>query len=93
MNIDRITRAIEEGECREINGVRCFVIDPQAFMAVLDEIPHEALRVNDTIIRQHGIENFELRLSSIEEGTYFLCTKSAPILDELWKKHFKGATT
>jgi hypothetical protein len=92
MNVDRIVRAIEEGECKEIGGLRCFVITTPAFMAILNDMENHAIFVNETLVRQHGLENFELRLSSIEEGRYYLCTKSVPILDGLWKKHFKGAT-
>lgn len=90
MKIEHITNAIERGECKEIAGRRCFIVNYSDFMAILDEF--NDVRTSDLLARQHGLENFELRLSSLEEGNYYLCTKSKPVLDDLWKKHFKGAT-
>jgi hypothetical protein len=88
MNISAVTKILEGAQCKEIEGRKCFVVSLAEFGDLADRFDGQ-IRSDRILTNTHGLENFELRLSSLEEGTYFVCAKSEPALDALWNKKFK----
>jgi hypothetical protein len=89
VNVSLVTKILEKAECKEIEGFRCFVVPWGDFQDIFERLEGPVF-TQDVLTRKHEMENFELRLSSLEEGKYYVCAKSEPVLDELWKKKFKG---
>jgi hypothetical protein len=88
MNINAFVKVLESAECKEIEGLRCFIVRWDQFHELMEQI--DVLpRTSDMLTRRHEYENFEIKLSSIEKGTYFICAKSEPILDALWEQKEK----
>jgi hypothetical protein len=89
MNVLAVTKILENAQCKEIEGIKCFVVPWAEFHEVLDRFGDNVQFTSDLLTKKHDLENFELRLSSTETGKYFLCAKSEPLLDALWTKKFK----
>jgi hypothetical protein len=89
MNISAITNLLQTGECREIEGFRCFIVPWSTFSDIFERL-NEPTSTVEVLSKKYGYENFELRLSSLEQGTYYVCAKSEPELDILWNKKFRG---
>lgn len=97
MNIERIVKLLENSECKQLEGLNCFIVPMNEFFEIMAELrgvwtPPNGLPSRDILTRRHQLENFELCLSSVEKGKYYVCAKSTPVLDELWEKRFKGVS-
>ena len=88
MNISKVSKILESATCREIDGLKCFIVTLDQFSEITDKMEGQIFQ-SDILTKKHGFENVELRLSSLEEGTYFLCAESTPILDLFWKNKFR----
>jgi hypothetical protein len=88
MNISAVTKILESATCREIEGLKCFIVTLDQFSQITDTLQGPIFQ-SDILTKKHGFENCELRLSSLEEGKYFLCAESTPILDLYWKNKFR----
>lgn len=96
MNVHRIAEMLKDAECHKIEGLKCFVVSWPDFEDLYEVVfGSHSLRgfyYSEDLARKHQLDNFEIRLSSKQEGTYYICSKGEPVLDELWKKKFKEAT-
>ena len=85
MNINSFVKVLESADCKELGGFRCFIVRWDQFHELLDQI-ETIPQSSAMLLEKHGYENFDIKLSSVEEGTYYVCTKAEPILDALWAK-------
>ena len=95
MNVAAIVKTLEKADCKQMDGLNCFILSWEDFQEIFDRVfgenaPHQSIVSSAALTKNYGFENFELRLSSLEEGRYFVCALSEPALDVLWEKKFKG---
>jgi hypothetical protein len=89
MNVTRIAKILEGSEAKVIGEKRCFLVSLDEFQEIYNAAPGNQY-TDDELTRLHGLENIQLRLSTLEKGDYYVATKSEPILDHLWAKKFKS---
>jgi hypothetical protein len=88
MNVSFVTKILETAECLDYGGYKCFLVSLEQFSEVVERLEGQVFE-NKVLTTKHHLENVEIRLSSVQEGSYYLVAKSEPILDTLWKKKFK----
>ena len=88
MNVLQVAKILETAKCKEFEGLKCFIVSLEQFGEINDQM-EGTYYSSDLLTKKYNLENFELRLSSAEEGQYFLCTEAQPVLDGLWAKKFK----
>jgi len=88
MNISNVSKILKTAQCKEIEGLKCFIVSLDQFSEITDDLQGQIFQ-SDILTKKHGLENVELRLSSLEEGHYFLCAESRPVLDILWEEKNK----
>lgn len=89
MNIAHVTKILETAICKELEGLKCFIVSLDQFSEITEQMEGNVYQ-SGALTRKHNLENVEFRLSSVEEGRYFLCCESRPVLDALWSRKFKG---
>lgn len=90
MRTNSIVKILDGAECRMIEGNRCFVVSLDQFADICEQLDGRIIP-NDLILRKYGLENLELRLSSLEQHRYYVCAETQPILDSLWNRKHKEA--
>jgi hypothetical protein len=89
VNVTRIAEILEGAEVKLIGEKKCFLVSLEEFQEIFNAAPGNQY-TDDELTRLHGLENIQLRLSTLEKGDYYVATESKPILDHLWAKKFKS---
>ena len=85
--IDFILTVLKGAEKKVIDDKKCFIVSLRDLYRVQFVMLDGGftMRSDDKLTRSHGLENYEIRMSSLEKEAYYVCAKSEPLLDQLWE--------
>ena len=72
-----------------IEGHRCFVLPHEWFLMIFEVAEDRFMGEENHPIKEKGYDNFNLAINSGDRNAYFICCEAKPILDDIWKDHYK----
>ena len=85
--IERLLEIIRGATAKELSEKRCFIISRKDFWEALHLMAQAGMDVggDETIVRKHTLDNFELILTSGDTQPYYICAACEPVIDKLWE--------